>query len=70
MFNQTSEIHKARSKHLKKRKRGTKKCINSPGRNVIDQAYSITKSVGPDFQTKKVSWASYFSGEATRNDTF
>lgn len=36
MFNQTSEIHKARSKHLKKRKRGTKKCINSPGRSVID----------------------------------
>ncbi len=37
---------------------------------VLEQGYSITNSVGPDFQTKKVSWASYFSGETTRNDTF
>lgn len=36
----------------------------------LGQGYSITNSVGPDFQTKKVNWASYFSGEAARNNFF
>ncbi len=38
--------------------------------DAIGQGFLITNPVGPDFQTKNVSWASYFSGEATRNDTF
>jgi len=39
-------------------------------KHTIYQGYSITNSVGPDFQTKKVNWASYFNGEAARNEFF